>query len=113
MKTLLKISAITIGVIVLAGVPILMGSDAGNPSVIPGYSAHNELKFMAEQGMSNINVLRSATIEAAKFLGIEASHSSIEEGKSASFLMLDNNPLEDITNSRSINRVMLEGYWME
>ena len=96
-----------------AGVPILMGSDAGNPSVIPGYNAHNELKFMAEQGMSNINVLRSATIDPAKFLGIEASHGSIEEGKSASFLMLDDNPLEDITNSRSINRVMLEGYWIE
>jgi len=96
-----------------AGVPILMGSDAGNPSVIPGYSAHNELKFMAEQGMSNINILRSATIDPAKFLGIEASHGSIEEGKSASFLMLDDNPLEDITNSRSINRVMLEGYWIE
>lgn len=96
-----------------AGVPIMMGSDAGNPSVIPGYSAHKELEFMAKGGMANNQVLRSATIIPAKFLGIDDTSGSINEGKSASFIMLKENPLEDILNSQSIHRVMLEGYWVE
>lgn len=96
-----------------AGVPILMGSDAGNPTVIPGYSAHKELEFMADAGMSNEDVLRSATIDPARFLGLEDTMGSIAEGKVASFLMLDRNPLEDVRNSQSLSRVMLEGYWIE
>ena len=96
-----------------AGVNILMGSDAGNPSIIPGYSAHKELEFMAEGGMPNAEVLRSATIAPAKFLEMDDSIGSIKEGKIASFLMLDENPLDDIKNSQTINKVMLEGYWIE
>jgi imidazolonepropionase-like amidohydrolase len=96
-----------------AGVNILMGSDAGNPSIIPGYSAHKELGFMAEAGMSNAEVLRSATIAPAKFLKMENKIGSIKEGKIANFLMLDKNPLDDVKNSRTIYKVMLEGYWIE
>jgi imidazolonepropionase-like amidohydrolase len=96
-----------------SGVPILMGSDAGNASVIPGYSAHKELEFMAQQGMPVADVLRSATINPARFLGLEDSMGSLAEGKAASFILLDRNPLEDVRNSQSIHRVMLEGYWIE
>jgi imidazolonepropionase-like amidohydrolase len=71
-----------------AGVNILIGSDAGNPSIIPGYSAHKELDFMAEAGMSNAEVLRSATIDLAEFLKMENTIGSIREGKIADFLML-------------------------
>jgi len=96
-----------------AGVTILMGSDSGNPSVIPGYSAHKELQFMAEAGMPNAEVLRSATIAPAKFLKMDDRIGSIKVGKIASFLMLDKNPLENIKNSQTINKVMLEGFWIE
>lgn len=96
-----------------AGVNILMGSDAGNPSIIPGYSAHKELEFMAEAGMTNVEVLRASTIAPAKFLKMDDKIGSIKEGKNASFLMLDKNPLENIKNSRTIYKVMLEGYWIE
>lgn len=96
-----------------AGVPIMMGSDAGNPSVIPGYSAHKELEFMAQGGMLNADVLRAATIIPAQFLGIDNITGSIDEGKTASFIMLEENPLEDVRHSRSIHRVMLEGNWIE
>jgi imidazolonepropionase-like amidohydrolase len=96
-----------------AGVTILLGSDAGNPSIIPGYSAHKELLFMSESGMTNAEVLRSATIAPAKFLKMEDTIGSIKEGKIASFLMLDKNPLDAIKNSQTIYKVMLEGYWIE
>ena len=71
-----------------AGVTILMGSDAGNPSIIPGYSAHKELGFMAEAGISNAEALRSATIAPAEFLKMQNTIGSIREGKIADFLML-------------------------
>ncbi|MFP8487988.1 amidohydrolase family protein [Gracilimonas sp. Q87] len=96
-----------------AGVPIMMGSDAGNPSVIPGYSAHKELEFMSQAGMSNAEVLRVATIIPARFLNLDDTIGTIDEGKTASFLLLDDNPLEDILNTRSIHRIMIEGYWIE
>ena len=96
-----------------AGIPILMGTDAGNASIIPGYSAHRELEFMVVEGMPIADVLRSATLESARFLGLEDQMGSIAEGKVASFLLLDGNPLEDVRHSRSIFRVMLEGYWIE
>lgn len=96
-----------------AGVTVMMGTDAGNPTIFPGYSAHKELEFMAEAGMSNTDVLRTATIIPARFLGIENVNGSIAEGKTANFLILDGNPLEDVRNTQSIERVMLEGYWIE
>ena len=96
-----------------AGVPILMGTDAGNPSVIPGYSAHKELEFMVQQGMPIPEALKSATIGPAHFLRMDDKMGSIAEGKVASFLLLDHNPMEDVRNTQSIHRVMLEGYWIE
>jgi len=96
-----------------AGVMVMMGTDAGNPTMFPGYSAHKELEFMAEAGMPAADVLRAATIVPARFLGIENVSGSIAEEKTASFLMLDGNPLEDVRNSQRIHRVMLEGYWIE
>ncbi|NJC25638.1 amidohydrolase family protein [Neolewinella antarctica] len=96
-----------------AGVTVLMGSDAGPPMVIPGYSAHKELEYMVEGGMTNAEALRAATIAPAEFLKMDDRMGSIEEGKIASFLMLEKNPLDDVKNSQTINRVMLEGYWIE
>ena len=96
-----------------AGIPMLMGADAGNPFVVPGYSSHQEMSLMAEAGMPNAEVLRAATIRAAQYLGIGEQTGSIEAGKEASFLMLDGNPLVDIEETRSIHRVMLEGYWVD
>ena len=80
-----------------------------------GYAKFNrqELEFMAQEGMPIADVLRSATLVPARFLGLDDSIGSIAEGKVASFIMLDKNPLEDVRNSRSISRVMLEGYWIE
>ena len=96
-----------------AGVPVMMGTDAGNPTIFPGYSAHQELEFMADAGMTPAEILQSATIIPARFLKIDSSMGSIAEGKVASLIMLDENPLENISNTQTLNRVMLEGYWIE
>jgi len=96
-----------------AGVPIMMGTDAGNATMFPGYSAHKELEFMADAGMSPAEVLRAATIVPARFLKMEKTMGTISEGKIASLIMLDKNPLEDVSNTQTLSRVMLEGYWIE
>ena len=96
-----------------AGVPVMMGTDAGNPTIFPGYSAHKELEFMADAGMTPTEILQSATIIPARFLKMDDTMGSIAEGKVASLIMLDENPLENISNTQSLNRVMLEGYWLD
>lgn len=95
------------------GIPILMGTDAGNLTVIPGYSAHLEMEFMSKAGMSNLDILRSATILPSQFLKSDQENGSIEEGKVASLIILKENPLDDIKNTRSILRVMHKGFWIE
>ncbi|TVR86533.1 MAG: hypothetical protein EA411_09945 [Saprospirales bacterium] len=96
-----------------AGVPIMMGTDAGNLAVIPGYSAHFELELMTRAGMSNAEALRSATTVPAHFLGIDQEAGNIAEGKQATFILLEKNPLEDIRNTRTLQRVMHRGTWIE
>lgn len=96
-----------------AGVPVMMGTDAGNPTMFPGYSAHKELEFMVDAGMTTADVLRAATIVPARFLKMDDTLGSIAERKVASLIMLDGNPLEDVSNTQTLNRVMLEGYWIE
>ena len=96
-----------------AGVPVMMGTDAGNPTMFPGYSAHKELEFMADAGMSAAEILQSATIIPARFLNVDETMGSIAVGKVASLIMLDENPLDDVSHTQTLSRVMLEGYWLD
>lgn len=112
-KKQLRIATENMKIMHQAGIPVVMGTDAGNPTIFPGYSAHLELEFMAQAGLSNADVLRAATIHSASVLGIDQHTGSIAEGKAANLMLLNENPLDDIRNTRSINRVMLEGYWIE
>jgi len=91
----------------------MMGTDAGNPTMFPGYSAHKELEFMADAGMSAAEILQSATIIPARFLNVDETMGSIAVGKVASLIMLDENPLDDVSHTQTLSRVMLEGYWLD
>ena len=91
------------------GVPLTIGTDLGNPWVIPGYSVHQEMQIFADAGIPNIDILRMATINAAKQLNISDQHGSIEQGKIANLLFLKNNPLENIANTQTITQVFLAG----
>jgi imidazolonepropionase-like amidohydrolase len=87
-----------------AGVKIAFGTD-GNGS---GWTAHTELADMVAAGMAPAQVIVAATRTSADVLRI-ADHGTIAAGKSASFIVLDANPLDDITNTRKISRVYLRG----
>lgn len=95
-----------------AGIPILMGTDACVTGTVPGHSAHDELFELTNCGLSNYEALAAATSEAAQFLRAD-DLGTIQPGKRADLILLNANPLEDITNSRQIQGIMTRGLYHE
>lgn len=91
------------------GVRLLAGTDFPNPYVFPGFSLHDELSLMVKGGMSALDALKSATLNAAIFMNKENDFGSVEVGKLASLVLLNKNPLENIDNTTSIETVILRG----
>jgi Amidohydrolase family len=108
-KTLFQKQLEIVGVMHKAGVPILAGTDTGNPFCFPGFSLHDELAFLVIAGLTPVESLRSATFDPAKFFGLDKTLGTIEEGKIADLVLLDANPLEDIRNTQKIDAVVSNG----
>jgi imidazolonepropionase-like amidohydrolase len=92
-----------------AGVQLLAGTDTGNPFCFPGFSLHEELALLVIAGLTPVEALRSATLNPARFLGLEKMLGTIEQGKVADLVLLDANPLEDVRNTQRINAVVSSG----
>ena len=94
-----------IGELHAAGVPIVPGTDEG----VPGFSVYRELELYVRAGMSPMDALRSATAVSAKAMRVDSDLGTIEPGKRADLLVLDANPLENISNIRQVHWVMAGG----
>jgi len=92
------------------GVRITAGSDFGMPWVTPGDGLHYELQLMTEAGIPAGEVLIIATKNAAEGLEIQSKTGTIEAGKLADLVILSANPLEDISNTRSVEFVFRLGH---
>lgn len=92
-----------------ADINIICGTDAGIGITLPGYSIHNELEFYSQAGLSNYDVLKTATINASRTHDIMNNLGSIEVGKMANIIMLDRNPLEDLSTLRRPGMVIING----
>ena len=90
-----------------AGARITLGTD-GNRA----WGPHEEMLDMVMAGMTPMQVIVAATRNGAEFLRL-ADTGTLEAGKSADFIVLDANPLDDITNTRRISRVILRGATVE
>lgn len=94
------------------GGKIMAGTDANNPYVVPGFSLHNELAYLAEAGLSPYEVLQTATINPAEFLGQADKLGTIEVGKVADVVLLTENPLKDISHTKTLAGTMIRGTWL-
>jgi imidazolonepropionase-like amidohydrolase len=93
-----------------AGVRVMAGSDVAVLNVFPGLSLHQELEYFADSvGMSPAEALSRATRVPAEWLGLADSVGTIEKGKVADLVLLDANPLRDISNTRKVSAVILRG----
>jgi imidazolonepropionase-like amidohydrolase len=91
-----------------SGIRYAMGTDAGGPLRFPGHVEHDELALMVEAGLTPMQAIVAATSSGASFLGA-ADLGSLQKGKWADMVVLDADPLADITNSRSISAVYIAG----
>jgi imidazolonepropionase-like amidohydrolase len=94
-----------------ARVPLMSGTDTPLPVLVPGFSLHEELAAMVDIGLSPYDALKTSTYNPAKYLGELDEFGTIDVGKRADLVLLQANPLEDITNTQEIEGVMVRGKW--
>ena len=91
------------------GVQILSGSDIPNFGLVPGASLHNELELLAEAGIKPLEVIEIATNNGATALGIDDRVGTIQPGKQADMVILSASPIENISNTKEIEAVLVDG----
>jgi len=92
-----------------AGVKILAASDALVMYVFPGFSLHDELELFVKAGLSPMEALQTATRNPAAYLGLSDTLGTVEPGKKADLVLLEANPLENISNTKRITAVIVGG----
>jgi len=95
------------------GVTLLSGSDIPNFELVPGVSLHHELEILVEAGIPSLEVIKIATRNGAQALGIEEDVGTIEPGKQADMIVLSDNPVEEINNTKKIEAVINNGQLIE
>ncbi len=91
---------------------LLLGSDSPQRFNVPGFALHRELGYLVAAGLSPYEALRTGTVNPARFFGTLEDLGTVEVGKVADLMLLDENPLDDIDNSRRVHGTMLRGHWL-
>jgi hypothetical protein len=92
---------------------LLIGTDAANPYVMYGFAMHEEFGFYREAGFTNTEILRIATLDAARFLNQAGEFGVVREGARADLLLLDGDPEQDLAVLRTPAGVMASGRWFD
>ena len=99
-----------IGAMRRAGVEFLAGTTTEEPTfTVPGFSLHDELALLVQAGFTPIEALQTATRNPGRFLGREHDFGTVAAGRMADLILLEANPLEDISNTRKIAAVVYGG----
>lgn len=102
-----------VGALHRARVPLVAGTDAmGAPLIVPGASLHRELQLLTESGLTPYEAICAATINSAVFLDKDEEFGTVAEGKRADLLLVDANPLQDLTRLKQPVGVMVRGKWL-
>ena len=94
-----------------AGAKIVVGSHSDVPHAKRGWAYQRELELLVESGLTPMQALVAGTMENARYFHAADRLGSIEAGKLADLVLVDGDPLRDISNMRRIKRVMLNGVW--
>jgi hypothetical protein len=95
------------------GVALLAGSDSLDRYVFPGFALHRELELLTEAGLTPLEALRAATSDGAKFLGRDGEFGVVANGARADLVLLDENPLANISNTAKISAVIRDGVYLD
>jgi len=112
-KEIVKRSLQIVGKMQAAGVRIMAGTDIAAPNVFPGWSLHEDIAYLVEAGLTPMQALQAATKSPAEFLGKLQAQGTVEKGKLADLLLLDDSPLEDIHNTQKIRALILHGKFLD
>jgi hypothetical protein len=101
-----------------AGIPIVLGTDAGTGGmgIVPGFSIHDELRILTENGFSPYEAIASGTVNASNVVEAMTGKNdfgTIEIGKRADLILVNKNPLEDVANIKDNRGVMAAGEWYD
>lgn len=91
---------------------MLAGSDAPLPGLVPGFALHRELRELVDVGLTPFEALRTATLNPFEYLGESDRAGTVQVGKQTDLLLLDENPLEDISAASRIAGVLVRGRWI-
>lgn len=94
-----------------AGVKILMGTDAPQLFSVPGFSIHRELPHMKAAGMTNFEILLSGTKNVGEYFADWDDFGTIAEGQRADLVLMNGNPLEELSHIQNHSGVMVQGNW--
>lgn len=93
------------------GVGLLLGSDAPQIFNVPGFSAHHELKYMVDAGLTPFEALKTGTTNVATYLS-KPNTGMIKQGYASDLVLLNGNPLKDITQTKAVEGVMIGTKWL-
>ena len=99
-------------------IPLLLSTDAGTGGmgIVPGFSIHDELRILVENGFTPYEAIAAGTVVASKIvkrMNGKDDFGTIAPGKRADLILLQQNPLEDVANARKISGVMAAGRWYD
>jgi imidazolonepropionase-like amidohydrolase len=92
-----------------AGIPVAMGTDAGNVGTLHGPSVFREMELMVKAGLTPLQVLRAATVGGARAMRMERDLGAVDTGKLADLVILDADPTKDTDNLARISSVVKGG----
>ena len=108
-KAVFKRTLEIVGMMRRGGIQFLAGTDVPVPYGFPGFTLHDELAILVQAGFTPMEALQAATRNPARFLDKEAELGTIEKGKIADLVLLNANPLQDISNTQKIEAVVVAG----
>jgi hypothetical protein len=95
-----------------ANAPIALGTDSPQMFSVPGFSIHRELKLMVDLGFTPYEAIESGTLKVAQYFGTVSETGTIAVGKRADLILLNDNPLQNISNTERRAGVMVNGRWL-